>query len=80
MTKNIDIKKLDVAMGFENQSEEGMDWYSVDDKPFVLDGTTLYGSDPSECTVDGCHATDLGFYKIAQNMAPVIENILTIRK
>ena len=42
-----------------------------------LDGTTLYGSDPSECTVDGCHATDLGFYKIAQNMAPVIENILT---
>ena len=42
-----------------------------------LDGTTLFGADPSECTVDGCHATDLGFYQIAKHMAPVIENILT---
>ena len=42
-----------------------------------LDGASLYGPDPSECTVDGCHATDLGFYQIARHMAPVIENILT---
>lgn len=42
-----------------------------------LDGSTLYGPDPSECTVDGCHATDLGFYQISKRMAPVIERILT---
>ncbi|MBQ9088050.1 MAG: SGNH/GDSL hydrolase family protein [Lentisphaeria bacterium] len=41
-----------------------------------LDGTSLYGADPSECTVDGVHATDLGFYMIASRMAPVISGIL----
>lgn len=41
-----------------------------------LDGTSLYGSDPTECTVDGVHATDLGFYMISRRMAPVIERIL----
>ena len=44
-----------------------------------LDGSTLYGTDPSECTVDGTHANDLGMYFIARNMAPVIERILTWR-
>ena len=43
----------------------------------LFDGTTLYGSAASECTVDGTHATDLGFYQIAGHMAPVIEKILT---
>ena len=42
-----------------------------------LDGLSLYGEEPSECAVDGCHATDLGFYMIAKRMAPVIERILT---
>lgn len=42
-----------------------------------LDGATLYGSEPSECTVDGGHATDLGFFNIAHRMAPVIERLLT---
>ncbi len=41
-----------------------------------LDGTTLFGNDPEECTVDGVHATDLGFYMISKRMAPVIERIL----
>ena len=47
-----------------------------DNNIFFLDGTTLYGPDPSECTVDGAHATDLGFYNIAHRMAPEIEHIL----
>lgn len=42
-----------------------------------LDGCTLLGDDPSECTVDGVHATDYGFAMIARHMAPVIEKILT---
>lgn len=41
-----------------------------------LDGTSLYGDIPSECTVDGAHATDLGFYMISKRMAPVIKRIL----
>ena len=41
-----------------------------------LDGSTLFGADPSECTVDGVHATDLGFYQIARHTAPVIARIL----
>jgi lysophospholipase L1-like esterase len=43
-----------------------------------LDGMTLYGDDPSECTVDGIHATDLGFYMISRRMAPVIRRILNL--
>ena len=41
-----------------------------------LDGFGLYGADLSECTVDGVHATDLGFLMIARRMAPVISGIL----
>ena len=46
---------------------------------YFLDGSTLYGENPSECTVDGAHATDLGFYRIAERMGKVIEEILTER-
>lgn len=45
-----------------------------------LDGSTLYGPDPSECTVDGVHATDLGFYHISRRTAPVIARILSTIK
>ena len=48
-----------------------------DNNIHFLDGTSLYGPDPNECTVDGIHATDLGFYQISKRMAPVIERILT---
>ena len=44
-----------------------------------LDGTSLYGIDPCACTVDGVHATDLGFYMIAKRMAPVIDRIITMK-
>jgi len=43
---------------------------------YFLDGTTLLGDEPTECTVDGVHCTDLGFFMIANNMAPVIQKIL----
>lgn len=44
-----------------------------------LDGMNLYGTDPSECTIDGTHPTDLGFYFEAHRMAPVIRNLLENR-
>ena len=48
-----------------------------DQRIHFLDGKTLYGPEPSECSVDGIHATDLGFYFISRTMAPVIERILS---
>ena len=33
-----DIRKIDKEMDFANRTSDGMDWYSVDDQPFCLDG------------------------------------------
>lgn len=41
-----------------------------------LDGNLLFGNDYLECTVDGCHATDLGFYRMAHALYPEIARIL----
>lgn len=47
-----------------------------DDNIYFLDGQRLYGPDFDEFTVDGAHATDLGNYHIAHNLAPFAERIL----
>lgn len=44
---------------------------------YFLDGMRLYGQDFAECTVDGAHATDLGFYRMAHTTGPIIESILS---
>jgi len=36
-----------------------------------VDGTTLLGDDFDECTVDGSHPTDLGFWRMAKGLEPV---------
>ena len=43
---------------------------------FFLDGETLLPDDPNECTVDGAHATALGFWQMARAMEPVLRDIL----
>lgn len=47
-----------------------------DDNIYFLDGRMLYGADFEECTVDGAHATDLGTYRIAHALAPLVGRIL----
>jgi len=42
------------------------------------DGSGLLGEDFDECTVDGSHPTDLGFWRMAQNLEPVIREILRL--
>ena len=42
---------------------------------YFLDGSILLGEDADECTVDGNHPTDLGFYRIACNLRPVLEKL-----
>jgi len=44
---------------------------------YFLDGSTVLGDDYDECTVDGVHPTDLGSFRIANALQPVIEGILT---
>lgn len=43
---------------------------------YFQDGAELLGEDFEVCTVDGIHPTDLGFYRIAEVLLPVVENIL----
>lgn len=40
------------------------------------DGTRLLGRAYDECTVDGVHPNDLGFFKMADGLAPVIATLL----
>lgn len=44
---------------------------------YFLDGSTVLGEDYDECTVDGVHPNDLGSFRIAEVLEPVIEAILT---
>lgn len=48
-----------------------------DDNIYFMDGRRLYGADFEECTVDGAHSTDLGAYRIAHSLAPMVERILS---
>lgn len=42
-----------------------------------IDGATLFeGEMADSCTVDGCHPNDLGFYRMAQRIAPVLKRML----
>jgi hypothetical protein len=47
-----------------------------DEHIHFLDGGGLLGRDFDECTVDGVHPTDLGFWRIAKGLAPVLRGIL----
>ena len=42
-----------------------------------IDGETLFGHEDSElCSVDGVHPNDLGFYRMAKTIRPVLEELL----
>lgn len=42
-----------------------------------IDGATLFGNrDDGDCTVDGVHPNDLGFYRFAERIAPVLRHAL----
>lgn len=47
-----------------------------DRRLYFMDGLSLLGADGDECTVDGVHATDLGFYRMARALEPVIRRLL----
>lgn len=48
-----------------------------DKKVWFIDGETLFGTDDRDaCTVDNCHPNDLGFYRMAQTIRPVLAETL----
>lgn len=50
---------------------------SGDKNVYFIDGQTFFGdSDRHFCTCDCCHPNDLGFYRMAQVIEPVIRQIL----
>ena len=56
---------------YEKAKENG------DENVYFIDGETLFGTEDREsCTSDLCHPNDLGFYRMANVVTPVIENIL----
>ena len=45
---------------------------------YFIDGESFFAGygDGADCTVDGCHPTDLGFYFMAERIGFTIKNIL----
>jgi len=43
---------------------------------YFCDGSNFLGDDFHECSVDGAHPTDLGFWRIAEALTPVLEKLL----
>ncbi len=56
--QGLDIQRNEVAKRVANG----------DKNIYFIDGGELLGEDFWECTVDGIHPTDLGFYRIAENL------------
>lgn len=42
-----------------------------------FNGMDLLGTDFSECTVDGVHPTDLGFWRMADKLEPILRTLIT---
>lgn len=52
-----------------------------DNLVWFIDGEKMYGDfEKNACTVDTCHPTNLGFYRMAKYIAPVIKEVLEILK
>ena len=49
-----------------------------DDRVLFFDGGDLLGDEFHECTVDGSHPTDLGFWRMAKGLAPALAEALAL--
>ena len=48
-----------------------------DKNVYYIDGDSLFaGAEYDSCTVDGCHPTDLGFYRMAKGILPILKEII----
>ncbi len=69
--KDVDARRAVVMQTFLDAKALG------DKNIYFIDGISLFGSDNRDnCTVDGCHPNDLGFYRMAETIGIVIKDIL----
>ncbi len=64
--KTLEMQKKTVA-GLRRKGDKNL---------YFFDGSDMLGADFGEALVDGCHATDIGFYRAANALQGVIEKIL----
>lgn len=51
---------------------------SGDKNVYFIHGKTLFGrNDRDACTVDGCHPNDIGFYRMAKHIYPVVKKAVS---
>lgn len=62
-------------LAFQKQLAEKMKGEGV----YLFDSSDLLGEDFFECSVDGSHPTDLGFYRMAEGLTPFISKLLNIK-
>lgn len=66
-----DLRRAVILETYQTALSEG------DPNIAFIDGATLFSGDMADsCTVDGCHPNDLGFYRMAQRIAPVLKSML----
>ncbi len=74
-----DFAHNDVVLG---QRQVIIDTYETalamgDKNVYFLDGEIIFGEEHrGECTVDGCHPNDLGFYRFYKTLKPLLEKVL----
>ena len=50
-----------------------------DKNVYFVDGETFFGDEDRHlCTIDRCHPNDLGFYRMAKTILPVMKKMLDI--
>ena len=48
-----------------------------DENVYFIDGETFYGeTDRNLCSFDDCHPNDLGFFRMASTIRPVLQKVL----
>lgn len=65
------LERLEFQRELVNQLQQ-----AGDKAIFFLSGEHLLGEDWDECTIDGVHPNDLGFYRMASAMASVLQTII----
>ena len=66
-----DRRRAIVRATYEHSAAEG------DRNVYFVDGKTFFGdTDRNLCTVDNCHPNDLGFWRMANVLEPVLRHIL----
>ena len=67
----MDSRREIVRATYENALADG------DKNVYYIDGYDLFGEEDWDlCTVDGCHPTDLGHYRMAMKILPILKNAL----